>query len=39
MKKETELKVIVMNPPTEEQKKQMVKRVEEYLTLIYSNPK
>ena len=34
--KEREFKVIVKNPPTEEQKKQMIKRIEDYLTLIYS---
>ena len=36
MKKEREFKVIVKNPPTEEQKNQMIKRIEDYLTLIYS---
>lgn len=37
MKKERKFKVVVMNPPTEEQKAEMIKRVEEYLTLVYSN--
>ena len=37
MKKEREFKVVVTNPPTEEQKAQMIKRVEDYLTLVYSN--
>lgn len=37
MRKEREFKVIVKNPPTEEQKKQMIKRIEDYLSLIYSN--
>lgn len=37
MKKEREFKVIVKNPPTEEQKKQMIKRIEDYLELIYSD--
>ena len=32
-----ELKVIVINPSTEEQKKQMIKRVEDYLSLVYSS--
>ena len=31
MKKEREFKVIVKNPPTEKQKEEMIKRVEEYL--------
>lgn len=39
MRKERELKVIVKNPPTEEQKKEMIKRIEEYLTFVYSNQK
>lgn len=36
MKKERELKVIVKNPPTEEQKAEMIKRIEDYLSLVYS---
>lgn len=36
MRKEREFKVIVKNPPTEEQKAEMIKRVEDYLSLIYS---
>lgn len=32
-----EYKVIVTNPPTEEQKKAMIKRIEDYLSLVYSN--
>lgn len=39
MKKEREFKVIVKNPPTEAQKAEMIKRVEEYLTLVYSKQK
>lgn len=39
MKKEREFKVIVKNPPTEEQKAQMIKRIEDYLSLVYSNQK
>ena len=39
MKKEREFKVIVKNPPTEEQKAQMIKRIEDYLSLVYSNTK
>ncbi len=39
MKKERKFKVIVKNPPTEEQKKQMLKRVEEYLALVYTQVK
>ena len=39
MKKERTFKVVVMNPPTEEQKKEMIKRVEDYLTFVYSNQK
>lgn len=39
MRKEREFKVIVKNPPTEEQKKQMIKRIEDYLSLVYSNTK
>ena len=35
MKKEKEFKVIVKNPPTEDQKTEMIKRVEDYLTIIY----
>ena len=38
MSKERELKVIVKNPPTEEQKAEMIKRIEDYLTLVYSQP-
>ena len=38
MRKERELKVIVKNPPTEEQKAEMIKRIEDYLTLVYSQP-
>lgn len=37
--KEREFKVIVKNPPTEEQKKQIIKKVEDYLTLIYTQAK
>ena len=37
MRKEREFKVIVKNPPTEKQKEEMIKRVEEYLSLVYSN--
>ena len=36
MRKEREFKVIVKNPPTEEQKAEVIKRVEDYLSLIYS---
>lgn len=36
MKKEREFKVIVTNPPTEEQKAEMIKRIEDYLTMIYT---
>ncbi len=36
MKKERKLKVILKNPPTEEQKAKMIKRVEDYLTMIYT---
>ncbi len=36
MKKERKFKVIVKNPPTEEQKAKMIKRIEEYLTMIYT---
>lgn len=39
MKKKREFKVIVKNPPTEEQKAEIIKRVEDYLTLIYSKVK
>lgn len=39
MKKEREYKVIVKNPPTEKQKEEMIKRVEDYLALVYSNVK
>ena len=39
MKKEREFKVIVKNPPTEKQKEEMIKRVEEYLALVYSSQK
>ena len=39
MKEKRKLKVIVKNPPTEEQKKEMIKRIEEYLTFVYSNQK
>lgn len=39
MKKKREFKVIVKNPPTEQQKAEMIKRVEDYLTLIYSKVK
>lgn len=39
MKKEREYKVIVTNPPTEEQKKEILKRVEDYLASVYSNQK
>ena len=39
MKKEKEFKVIVKNPPTEAQKAEMIKRVEEYLTIIYKKAK
>lgn len=39
MKKKREFKVIVKNPPTEEQKAEMIKRVEDYLALIYSKVK
>lgn len=39
MKKEREYKVIVKNPPTEKQKEEMLKRVEDYLSLVYSNVK
>lgn len=35
--KKRELKVIVKNPPTKEEKEQIIKRVEDYLSLIYSN--
>lgn len=35
-KKEREFKVIVKNPPTEEQKEIMIKRIEDYLTMIYT---
>lgn len=37
MRKEREYKVIVKNPPTEEQKAQMLKRIEDYFSMIYSN--
>ena len=37
MRKEREFKVIVKNPPTEEQKAKMIKRIEDYLSLVYSN--
>ncbi len=36
MKKESKLKVVVVNPPTEQQKEEMMKRVEDYLKLIYT---
>ena len=36
MKKEREFKVIVKNPPTEKQKAEMIKRIEDYLTMIYT---
>lgn len=36
MKKERKFKVIVTNPPTEEQKAEMIKRIEDYLTMIYT---
>lgn len=39
MKKEREFKVIVKNPPTEEQKAKMIKRIEDYLTMVYTNAK
>lgn len=39
MKKERDLKVVVVNPLTEEQKAVIYKRLEEYLELVYSNPK
>ena len=39
MKKEREFKVIVKNPPTEEQKAIMLKKIEDYLSLVYSNIK
>lgn len=32
-----ELKVVVVNPPTEEQKKNIKERIEKYLEDIYSN--
>lgn len=35
-KKVKEFKVIVKNPPNEKQKEEMIKRVENYLTLIYT---
>lgn len=37
MKKCVELKVIVVNPPTEEQKNEMIKRVENYLNNNYGD--
>ena len=37
IKKEREYKVIVVNPPTEEQKEKIIKRVEDYLSLVYSD--
>ncbi len=36
MKKERKFKVIVKNPPTEQQKAEMIKRIEDYLTLVYT---
>lgn len=39
MKKEREYKVIVTNPPTEEQKDEILKRIEDYLALVYSEVK
>jgi len=36
MKKKREFKVIVKNPPTEEQKAKMIKRIEDYLTIVYT---
>ena len=32
-----DFKVIVTNPPTEEQKAAMIKRIEDYFSTIYSN--
>lgn len=34
---EKELKVVVLNPLTAEQEKELTKRVEDYFNLIYSN--
>ena len=34
---EKELKVVVVNPLTKEQEKELTKRVEDYFNLIYSN--
>lgn len=34
---EKELKVVVLNPLTKEQEKELTKRVEDYLSIIYSN--
>ena len=36
MSKESEFKVVVINPPTEQQKEEIMKRVEDYLKLIYT---
>lgn len=36
MKKEREFKVIVKNPLTEKQKQEIIKRVEDYLTMVYT---
>ena len=36
MRKEREFKVIVVNPLTEQQKSEMLKRVEDYLTTVYT---
>lgn len=36
MKNDKEFKVIVKNPPTEQQKAEMIKRIEDYLTMIYT---
>ncbi len=39
MKKEREFKVVVKNPLSDKQKEEIIKKVEEYLTLVYSNQK
>lgn len=37
MKKEKKLKVIVVNPPTEEQKELIMKKIKEFLEQKYEN--
>lgn len=36
MKKKKEFKVVVVNPLTEEDKEKIMKRVEDYLTTVYT---